>query len=86
MNKSKSLIFEANIPSYVYILMERFPNEFKQYNELLIKTADIKIIENLTKFNIADQKACISVLKANAKPDKSKKISKILGTLAVTDK
>lgn len=32
LNKSKSLIFEANIPSYVYILMERFPNEFKQYN------------------------------------------------------
>jgi hypothetical protein len=41
LNKSKTLILESNIPRYIPVLMQKYPAEFKQYAEILIKTADV---------------------------------------------
>ena len=66
--------------------MQKYPAEFKQYAEILIRTADIEIINSLLQYKITDTKNCILVLKNNCKAEKAKKISQILGKLVSSDK
>lgn len=66
--------------------MDTHPKAFKNFTELITRTADIKYIIKMVENKIEKKDVCIGILKTIAKSENSKNISIILGQLKLTEK
>lgn len=49
LNRSRILLFEGKIPNYIDILLTMHPKVFKDYVELIVRTAESYYIKKLLK-------------------------------------
>ena len=47
LNKSRPLLMEGKIPKFLDILLDRYPNQFKNYSDAIVKTAESPYIVKL---------------------------------------
>ena len=52
LNRCRSLLFEGKIPQFIDILLDAYPKTFKDYVELIVRTADSYYIKKLISHKI----------------------------------
>lgn len=86
LERSRPMINDHKIPKYVDFLLEHHPKCFKNFTEIIVRTADVFYVVKLVEKKIIKKDECISILKVIAKPDNSKNISIILSKLIQSEK
>lgn len=83
--RSKILLNDGKVPSYLDLLIEKHSKLFAPYAEQIVKAAEYPQIVKLLNSKIIDLKGCLATLKSITidKNETYKKISVILGKIGV---
>lgn len=85
LNKSRPMINDHKIPKYVDILLESHSKVFKDFVQLITRTADVNYVVKMVNKNILNRNQCIETLKNIAKNQNSRNISIILSKLHLSE-
>ena len=80
------MLFDYKLPKFLGTLIDTHPKVFKEYVEVIIRTAESNYIMKLIDKKVTDSETCLNILMNSCRSDNSKKISLILSQLKVNEK
>ena len=80
LEKSKILLGEGKIPSFLKHIARQQPKLLKPYAELVVKSTESDYIEILINSKVVSLADCLAILR-KLEQDKAKRVSQVLGAI-----